>query len=93
MTITAARGYLMTVQTDYPLAGTRYRYTMHVERPLFARGNLYSVFVTLTALVHPLNAVAQIPSLDAWGRHESDARENLEGEIRTWLVHREERAC
>jgi len=46
----------MIMQTYYLLSGTEYRYAMQVDRPLHAKGNLYSVFVTLTALIpaHPL---------------------------------------
>jgi len=88
-----AKGYPMITQTDYPLSGTGYRYTVLLQRPPFARGNTYCVFATLTALIHPLHSPVQAPSLDAWGKHEYDARENLEGEIRAWLVHREERPC
>jgi len=85
-TITAAKGNPMLAHTDYPLAGTGYRYTVLLQRPPFARGNTYCVFATLTALTHPLHPPVQAPSLDAWGKHEFDAQENLEGEMRAWLA-------
>ena len=31
----------MITQTDYPLSGTGYRYTVLLQRPPFARGNTY----------------------------------------------------
>lgn len=81
----------MLTQTLYPLSGTGYRYALLRQRPPFARGNTYCVFATLTALSHPLMPPVQLPSLDAWGKHEFDAQVNLEGKLRAWLVHREER--
>ncbi len=75
----------MITHTLYPLSGTGYRYTVLLQRPLFARGNTYCVFATLTALIHPLHLPAQTPTLDAWGKNAFDAQENLEGKLRAWL--------
>jgi len=76
----------VTTHTYYPLSGTGYRYTMHVERPRQAQGNTYCVFATLTTLIHPLHPDAHVPSLSAWGKHDFDAQENLEGKLRVWLA-------
>ncbi len=81
----------MIMQTHYLLSGTEYRYAMQVDRPLHAKGNLYSVFVILTALIPAHPPAGHLPPLSAWGKHAFDARENLEGEIRAWLVHGDER--
>jgi len=51
----------MTAHTYYPLAGTGYRYAVLLRRPLFARGNTYCVFATLTALIHPLTPRRRFP--------------------------------
>jgi len=76
----------MITQTLYPLSSTGYRYAVLLQRPPFARGNTYCVFATLIALVHPLTPPVQVPSLDAWGKHEFDAQVNLEGKLRVWLA-------
>ena len=76
----------MITQTLYPLSGTAYRYAAHLQHPPFARGNTYCVIATLVALSHPRNLAGDVPLLSAWGKHEYDARENLEGKLRAWLA-------
>ncbi len=76
----------MITQTLYLLSGTEYRYAAHLQHPPVARGNTYCVVATLTALSHPLHLPQDVPLLNAWGKHDFDARENLEGELRAWLA-------
>jgi len=69
----------MIMQASFPLADTGYRYALHLDPPIHARGNTYCVFATLTALIPARDREEHVPFLSASGKHDFDAQANLEG--------------